>query len=420
VKALVFGVDPGEPPELPGDRRITGDHPPAGAASLRANLAVTPMALQDVPDARPLAPDWVVLRTHLTGICGSDTKQVLMDFEGADDNPMTAFISFPQVLGHEVVGTVVEAGPAAEGVPVGQRVVLNPWLSCGPRGVDPPCPACRSGDYSVCWSFTEGRLSPGIHTGNATEATGGFAELVPAHRSMVIPVPDDVPDQVAVLGDPFAVSLHAVTRTPPPAGGRALVYGAGALGTTATAILGALFAGVEVGVVARWPAQAALAEKLGARVFAPEPAEALVESLAEWSGGVLQRPWGGLPVAYPGGIDVVYDTVGAPGSVEVGLRVLAARGSLVQLGVSAPGRFEWTPWYFKELRLIGSNAFGIEEVEGRRQHGIAHYLDLVRDGRVDLGGMLTHTFPLERWRDAFTTLIDQGETGAIKVAFDLR
>jgi threonine dehydrogenase-like Zn-dependent dehydrogenase len=211
-----------------------------------------------------------------------------------------------------------------------------------------------------------------------------------------------------------------VTRTPPPAGGRALVYGAGALGTTATAILGALFPGVEVGVVARWPAQAALAERLGARVFAPEPAEALVEALAEWSGGVLQRPWAGLPVAHPGAIDVVYDTVGAPGSVEVGLRVLAARGALVQLGVSSPGRFEWTPWYFKELRLVGSNAFGIEEVEGRRQHGIAHYLDLVRDGRVDLGGMLTHTFPLERWRDAFTTLIDQGETGAVKVAFDLR
>jgi threonine dehydrogenase-like Zn-dependent dehydrogenase len=125
-------------------------------------------------------------------------------------------------------------------------------------------------------------------------------------------------------------------------------------------------------------------------------------------------------VAHPGAIDVVYDTVGAPQSVEIGLRVLAARGALVQLGVSSPGRFEWTPWYFKELRLVGSNAFGIEEVEGRRQHGIAHYLDLVREGRVDLSGMLTHTFPLERWRDAFTTLIDQGETGAIKVAFDLR
>lgn len=55
-----------------------------------------------------------------------------------------------------------------------------------------------------------------------------------------------------------------------------------------------------------------------------------------------------------------------------------------------------------------------------RQHAMAHYLDMVADGRIDLTGMLTHTFPLERWRDAFRTLIDQGETGAIKCAFDLR
>jgi threonine dehydrogenase-like Zn-dependent dehydrogenase len=92
----------------------------------------------------------------------------------------------------------------------------------------------------------------------------------------------------------------------------------------------------------------------------------------------------------------------------------------VQLGVSAPARCEWTPWYFKELRLVGSNAFGIEEVEGRRRHGIAHYLDLVQQGRIDLDGLLTHTFRLEEWREAFTTLVHQGETGAIKVAFDFR
>jgi threonine dehydrogenase-like Zn-dependent dehydrogenase len=305
-------------------------------------------------------------------------------------------------------------------VMVGARVVLNPWLSCGPRGVDPMCPACEAGDYSLCWSFTNGRLSPGIHTGNATEATGGFAELLPAHRSMVIPLPEGVPDEVAVLGDPFAVSLHAVTRTPPPAGGRAVVYGAGALGTTATAVLRALYPSVEVATVARFPAQAALARRLGAVVFDHEPAEDVVEALAEWSGGVLHRPWDGLPIAHPGKIDVVYDTVGSPSTVEVGLRVLASRGALVQLGVSSPARFEWTPWYFKELRLVGSNAFGMEEVEGRRQHGIAHYLDLVAEGRVDLEGMLTHTFPLERWREAFTTLVRQGETGAVKVAFDFR
>ena len=102
------------------------------------------------------------------------------------------------------------------------------------------------------------------------------------------------------------------------------------------------------------------------------------------------------------------------------MRVLAARASLVQMGVGQVERCEWTPWYFKELRLVGSNAFGLETVEGRTQHAMAHYLDLVRSGRVDLDGLLTHTFPLDRWEDAFAALADQGTTGAIKVALDPR
>ena len=409
MKALVFGEVPGPVP----------DQPPADAPRLVRHLAATPMALCDVPDPELRGPDWAVLRTRLTGICGSDVKQVLMDFEGPPDSPMTAFISFPQVLGHEVVATVDEAGPDA-GVEPGQRVVLNPWLSCVVRGLDPVCPACESGDFSLCWRFHDGNLTPGIHSGNSSDATGGFAELLPAHRHMLVPVPDDIPDEVAVLADPFSVALHAVTRNPPPPGGRAVVYGAGSLGTCATAILRALHPGVAVAAVARWRAQAALATRLGAVAVEAEPREAVVEALAAWSGGVLRVPWEGLPTAWPGGVDVVYDTVGAPETLEVGLRVLRARGTIVQLGLSSMARCEWTPWYLKEARLVGSNAFGIEEVDGVRQHAMAHYLDLTAAGRIDLTGMLTHSFVLDRWRDAFMALIEQGTTGAIKCAFDLR
>ncbi len=409
MRALVFGELPDPlPPQ-----------PPPDAPKLVRHLASTPMTLREVPDPTLLGPAWAVLRTRLTGICGSDTKQVLMDFDDAGDSPMTAFISFPQVLGHEVVATVEDAGPEA-GVEPGQRVVLNPWLSCEVRGLSPVCPACEAGDLSLCWRFLDGSLAPGIHSGNSSDATGGFAELLPAHRRMMIPVPDDVDDEVAVLADPFSVALHAVTRTPPPPGGRAVVYGAGALGTCATAILRALHPDVEVATIARWGAQDALAVELGARTFAAEPRAELVEALAAWSGGVLRRPWDGLPIAWPGGVDVVYDTVGAPETLEVALRVLRARGAHVQLGLSSMARCEWTPWYFKEARLIGSNAFGIEEVGGVRKHAMDHYLDLVADGRIDLAGLLTHTFRLDEWRDAFATLIDQGETGAIKCAFDLR
>ncbi|MGZ4703388.1 MAG: zinc-dependent alcohol dehydrogenase [Acidimicrobiales bacterium] len=410
MKALQFLTDPEPWPEV-----LPDDAPP-----LLRNLSTVPMALVDLDDPPLVADDWVVLRNRLTGICGSDSKQVLMDFGDADDNPMTAFISFPQVLGHEVVGLVDTVGPAVRDLDLGQRVVLYPNLGCRPRGISPICPACERGDYSICWNFHEGRLSPGIHTGNAVEATGGFAERLPAHQSMAFPVPDAIPDEVAVLADPWSVSFHAITRNPPAPGSKVIVYGAGALGTTATAILRQLYPSVDVATIARFDAQADEARSLGATVFAPQPAETLIEQLATWSGATLRQPWNGLPVAWPGTVDVVYDTVGAPSTIELSMRILREQGTFVQLGVSSPARFEWTPWYFKELRLIGSNAFGDETFEGRRRHAFEHFFDLLLDGRIDLTCMLTHQFRLAEWRDAFTTIVNQGQTGAIKVAFDFR
>jgi threonine dehydrogenase-like Zn-dependent dehydrogenase len=397
--------------------------PPVGANQLGQNLASTPVALKEIDDAQPLRPDWLVTRPLLTGICGSDSKQILLDFgDGDSDNAMSGFCSFPQVMGHEVVADVVELGPEATGFEVGQRVVLNPWLSCRPRGIDPICPACAAGDLSLCWSFTLGDISKGIHTGVSSDATGGYAELMPAHSTMLFAVPDSIPDEAAILADPFAVSLHSITRHPPPADGKALVWGAGALGSCAVAILGALHPDVEVAVVARFEAQAALASALGAElVVRLASREEMLEELAAWSGGVLRPTMeglGGLPMCHPGGIDVAYDTIGKPETFELEVRLLKARGTLVKSGVHAPGRWEWSPLYFKEISWVGSNAFGIEEVDGVRRHGIEHYLDLVSSGRIDLDGLVTHTFGLSEWRDAFLTIAEQERTGAIKVAID--
>jgi threonine dehydrogenase-like Zn-dependent dehydrogenase len=409
VRALLYGVAPPPAPEPDTDN------------PLLAALARTPMDLVEMPDPGFLLPDWVVTRPLLTGICGSDAKQVFMDWgEMGGDNPMREFSSFPQVPGHEVVAEVVALGPEAEGLDVGDRVVLNPWLSCAPRGVSPVCPACEVGDLSLCWSFQVPPISVGIHTGTSTDATGGWATLMPAHDTMLFKVPDGLTDELAVFADPFAVSLHSVTRHPPPPGGRALVYGSGALGTSAVAILRALYPDVEVGVVARFGAQADLARDLGAsEVFAHAPADALVEAAAAWSGGVLSSH-NGLPMAFPGGIDVVYDTISKKETLEVAVRLLKAHGTLVKAGVHGPTSWEWTPLYFKEISWVGSNAFGVEEVDGVRKHGIQHYLDLASAGRVDLSRMLTHTFELDAWRDAFTALATQDESGAIKVAFDQR
>jgi threonine dehydrogenase-like Zn-dependent dehydrogenase len=409
VKALVFGAAP-----APDETR------PEPVDDLERALLALPFGMHTVDDAHMVGPDWVITKPILSGICGSDAKLVMGDFGDGDvDNPMSAFSSLPHVPGHEVVAEVVEVGPRARGVEVGARVVLNPWLTCAPRGIDPPCPACSAGNLSLCWSFASGKLGPGVHVGVTTDAPGAWAELLAAHDSMLIPVPDGLSDELAVLADPFAVSLHAILRHPPPPGGRALVYGAGALGVTSVAALRCLFPDVEVAVVARFAAQEKLVTRLGAsKVVAHEPRLGVVEELAQWSGGVLHQPFDGLPVAHPGGIDVVYDTIAKPETFEVAVRILAEHGTLVQTGVATPGRWEWTPVYFKELTIAGSNAFGIEEVEGVRKHAIAHYLDLAVSGRVDLTGMLTHRFPLGQWWDALGVLAHQDASGAIKVAFE--
>ncbi len=417
VRALMFGVKPEAQPVPETDNRLL------------VALASTPMRLVELDDPGVLRPDWVVTKPRLTGICGSESKSVFADYasfaateergEAFRSNPMLNFVSAPHVLGHEVVADVVEVGPEARGLAPGDRVVLNPWLTCRPRGVEPVCPACVAGDLSQCHSFSKGAFSAGIHIGMCSDVPGGFGELMPAHDSMLFKVPDQLADEQVVFADPFAVSLHGVTRHPPAPGSKVLVYGAGALGLCAIAILRALYPEVEVMAVARFDSQRLLAERFGASTVAHEPRRALIETVAAWSGGVLQ-PSDGLPMAFPGGIDVVYDTIGAAETLEVGARLLRARGSLVKLGVHGPAKWEDTPVYFKEVVFTGSNAFGFEEVDGLRQHGIAHFLDLVESGRVDLTPMLTHTFRLEQWREAFTALADQASSGAIKVAFDLR
>jgi threonine dehydrogenase-like Zn-dependent dehydrogenase len=408
MKALVFG----SPPDKAEVR-------PTPTDELETMLAGIPFGLHEMDDARLVRPDWVITKPILSGICGSDSKLVLGDFSSGDiDNPMAAFSSLPHVPGHEVVAEVVAMGPDAKGLDIGQRVVLNPWLTCGPRGIEPKCPPCQAGDLSLCWSFTKGDLGPGVHVGVITGAPGAWAELLSAHDSMLIPVPDHISNEAAVLADPFAVSFHAIVRNPPPKGSRVLVYGSGALGLTSVAILRSLYPDVEVGVVARFESQAEMATKFGAhKVFQHEPRLALVEALAEWSGAVLHQPFDGLPVTHPGHIDVIYDTIAKAETLEVGVRVLAERGRLVYTGVSTPERWEWTPIYFKEITIAGSNAFGMEDFDGERKHALEHYLQLVSDGRLDITPMLTHRFPLTDWWNALKSIARQDQSGALKVAF---
>lgn len=374
----------------------------------------SPVQLDTIPDPLLPAQDWAIADTRICGLCGSDYKQVFM--HGTLDNPMTSMISWPQVLGHEAVGVISQLGSAVTRLALGDRVVLNPWLSCQTRGLE-PCHFCRQGHLAQCLNFDGGKIARGIHHGNSATATGGFAQQVPAHQSQWFKIPDGISNEAAALADPFSVSFHAILKAPPQDNGKVMVYGCGTLGLLAIAILRALYPGVEVFAVARFEHQAALAKQLGAHHVLPhKPARNIIERVGDAIDSTLHEPWQGLPMLNHG-LDAIYDTVSSPDTLEVGVRITRSRGAIVLIGVEPPKRFEWTPIYFKEISVVGSNGFGIEEWQGRRQHAMEWYFEFIQNKGFDATPIITHRFAMDDYKQAFMACYDQGKSAAVKVLF---
>lgn len=373
-----------------------------------------PLVYENVPDARLFGDDWVIVETRYCGICGSDVKQAYL--EGAFDNPMTAVISFPHVLGHEVAGTVVEAGKDVRHVKKGDRVACYPWITCAVRGL-PPCTACAAGDLALCQNFTGGRFSAGIHHGTCRDLSGGFATHMPAHESACFPIPNDVTFEEAALADPFSVCLHAVHKAPPRRGETVVVVGCGALGMLLIHFVSRFYPGVTIWGVDVLSSQREKALAIGATDFFSLPPRELIATIGERTETALLRPMGGLPWLH-GGVDRVYDTVATAGTLEVGVRILRPHGTLVMVGVATPARFEWTPIYFKELAILGASGYGIETVDSARDHAFRLYLDLASRRRVEPGPLVTHTMPMQDFRQGFRTAREKATYRSIKVLLE--
>jgi len=388
-----------------------------GAVSSRAFVSSwAPVRCQHVPDPILWGDDWVLVEPRLAGICGSDVMQVFI--KAGLDNPLSAVVSAPHVMGHEVVGTVVETGSAVKQVRKGQRVAVSPMLSCVPRGL-PPCESCQRGDYPLCYRFFDGRLAKGMQLGACSDVGGGFAEAMSIHESMLFSIPEAVEFEAAVLADPFAVSLHAVLRAPPEPGETAVVYGSGSLGLMTALLLRVLFPETHVLAISRDAHAISHFYKVGAdAVFASEGRD-LIGEIGDFLNISLRKPLYGLPWLQSG-VHRVYDTVGSSETLEIGVRIAKPRAAIVVVGVSPPKRFEWTPLYFKELALLGSNSYGLETVGGKRCNCIEIYLDLLAENRLDVNGLITHCYPLEHYAEAFLAARNKLQSKAIKVVFDPR
>jgi len=193
-------------------------------------------------------------------------------------------------------------------------------------------------------------------------------------------------------------------------------------------ILKSVFKEVQVIAIAKFEHQAKMAENFGAdKIIRSDYTYKIIEKIADFvQCDILylkkKKPW------LIEGVDFLFDTVASPETLETGIRIVKSRstpndsksrgsGTIVVTGVSSPKRFEWTPWYFKEIRIVGSNAFSVEEYEGYKEHSYEHYFRFLRDGRVNPSEMITHKFPLSLYKKAFLTAHNQEKYKSIKVGF---
>ena len=357
---------------------------------------------------------WVRVRTLLGGICGSDLNVITLKA-----SPSTSpFSSFPFVLGHENVGVVVAVGKEVRSVGVGTRVTVNPLLCCEPREIAPACAACAEGDHSRCEHFTDGVVAPGMLLGTTRDLGGSWGERFVAHESQVVPVPDAMSDEEAVLVEPFACSVHAVRANLPADGARVLVIGGGSIGLLTTAALRALAPRAQVTMFARHEFQIDHAKRLGVDRAVLGRADYL-PALAEAAHTRLLQPIIGKPIGV-GGFDQTFVCVGGGIAMEDAMRVTRAGGTIVLLGNSSTmNGVDWTPLWLKELTMRGSLCYGAHAHASPARTAFEEAMSLIGDGRAPIGPFVTHMFPLSQYRAAIHAARSKTLEECIKVTFRL-
>ncbi len=364
----------------------------------------------DVEEPALPGPRWVRLRTELAGICGSDVGLAHARIA------LTLSAYYPArrtIPGHELVGVVEATGPQVRHLAEGDRVALDPVLSCRHRGFDPVCSSCAAGRPGTCERFDLPGSSgcTGVGQGFDARLGGGFGEVVVAHEDQCVAV-GRTPSRRAVLLEPAAVGLHAALRWERH-GERAVVIGPGTIGLLTTAALRRLHPDLHVTVVSPDPSGDQRARGVGAdRVV--RGGEAAVHTLAAEDGGrVLHPDRTALPILERG-VDVVYDCVGKPDTIDLALHLLRPGGTVVLVGAAGRQRVDWSLVWNRELTVRGTINAGPEPaLDGRRTcHEIAHWL---ADDAYPVDAMVTHLAPLGRFGAAMQVASAGSRAGAGKV-----
>ncbi len=314
----------------------------------------------------PPGSDEVVIRIRASALCGSD----LHIFRAKHPS-----VPLPATIGHEFSGDIAAVGQSVQGLSVGDRVTVEPCVTCG------TCDACRHGEYGSC-----DEISFLYRKGH-----GAMADYVTVRASSVFKLPEALSYEAGALIEPLAVAVHAVRRTDVKLGEKVLVLGAGAIGLMAAALCRR--AGAAEVIVSDYSAfRLDMANALGAtRTVNLQKGESLTEAVRKATGGK--------------GADKVLECVGRQETFVQAMTLLCKQGLATVVGI-----FEQTEITIPVMRLVSHEI----RVQGSQGYCWDFPIALQMAGEIGLERLVTHRFPLHDLQSALETASDRTQN-TIKV-----
>ena len=314
-----------------------------------------------------IGPDDVLVRVHKTGICGTDLHIFNWDAWAEKTIPT------PMTIGHEYAGEIAALGADVRGLAVGQRVSGEGHV-IGMRSR-----AARGGRY---------HLDPETR-GIGVDIPGAFAEYVRVPAFNIVPLPDDVDDELGAILDPLGNAVHTALSFD-LVGEDVLITGAGPIGIMAGAV--ARHVGARHVVITDVnPKRLALA----AEVADVLPVDVSREDLKETMSRLKMTE----------GFDVALEMSGAPAAFDQLIDSIVTGGRVALLGLPAkPTPVDWNKVIFKQLTIKG--------IYGREMFETRHKMIAMLESGLDVRKVITHRLPAERFREGFETM-RRGDGGKV-------
>jgi len=322
----------------------------SGLRSLRVTEVPVPVLSQE---------DEVLLRVGAVGICGSDVHYYRHGRIGDQQ------VAYPFTPGHECTGTVAACGPAAGDLTPGDRVAVDPAVSCG------ACDQCRSGRPHTCRSLK--------FLGCPGQLTGCLAEYIVMPARNCFKLPEGIGLTQGVLAEPLAIGIYAVDFLAGSGAETLGILGVGPIGLSV--LLGVRKTGIHSIFVT---------DKVEARI------KAALDAGAAWAGNPTRTDIISAIRERETGLDAVFECCGDPQALDQAVELLHPGGTLLILGIPEFDRVSF------DIHRLRRKEIRIQNVR-RQNHCTARALTSLADGSMAASFMITHTFPLADTGQALET-----------------